>query len=159
MGRPAKKRKYAEAKATRKGELQAEYDFKKAHSITKKPMDFLEEHIEKQIDKTDWIEFSAVVGMTFLVHQIVIKNFMEFVNEITTVTELPQRLFKVTPEIGNIFGISKADVMSGLPIPKGVMEWIVSFAMAYIIIKHGGQLVGLLDKGLVAVVPMLLGVV
>ena len=74
LGRPAKKRCRAEAKATRLGQLQAEYEFKKAHSITKKPEDFLEEQGKKLLDKLDPLETVAIVGMTVLVHGVIISS-------------------------------------------------------------------------------------
>lgn len=158
LGRPAKKRCRAEAKATRLGQLQGEYEFKKAHSIAKKPLDFLEETLKKTIDKIEPFDVAAMVGMTYIVHGI-IAGSPELMEKVK-VLQHPEFLL-----LGG-FGILAAQY---LPLPEGAIKkaveatpdwfvWLESFTIAYIIIKHGGQLVGLLEKGLSSVVPMLLGV-
>jgi len=157
LGRPAKKRCRAEAKATRLGQLQAEYEFKKAHSITKKPYDFIEEQGKKLLDKIEPLDAAAMAGMTYIVHGIIAGS--------------PALMEKVKvlqhPEFMLLGGLGVV-LTQYLPLPEGAIKkaaeatpdwfvWLESFTIAYVIIKHGGQLVGLLDKGLNAVVPLLLG--
>lgn len=157
MGRPAKKKRYAEAKATRKGELQAEYEFKKQHSIIKKPLDFLEENLKGAIAKVEPFDALAMVGMTYIVHGI-IKGSPELMEKVK-VLQYPEFLL-----LGG-FGVVAAQF---LPLPEGALKkaveqtpdwfvWLESFAIAFIIVRHGGQLLGLMDRGLNAVVPLLLG--
>ena len=153
MGRPAKKKKYAEAKATRKGELQAERDFKRKQ----KPEETLQEYLESVMKRLDPFDAVAMVGMTYVVHGI-IKGSPELMEKVK-VLQHPEFLL-----LGG-FGVIAAQY---LPLPEGALKkaveatpdwfvWLESFAIAYIVIRHGGQLVGLLDKGLSAVVPLLLG--
>lgn len=153
MGRPAKKRKYAEAKAARKGELQAERDFRR----TKKPEESLRDYFDKLMERIDPFETAAILGMTFAVHGI-IKGSPELMEKVK-VLQHPEFLL-----LGG-FGVIAAQY---LPLPEGALKkaaeqtpdwfiWLESFAVAYIIIRHGGQLLGLLEKGLSVVVPMLLG--
>jgi hypothetical protein len=162
LGRPAKKRCRAESKATRLGQLQAEYEFKKAHSIAKKPEDFLEEQVKKTLDKlepVDLVDLAAMLGMTYIVHGIIASS-TELMEKVK-VLQHPEFLL-----LGG-FGILAAQY---LPLPEGTLKkvadatpdwfiWLESFTIAYIIVKHGGQLIGLLEKGLGTVVPMLLGVI
>lgn len=185
MGRPAKKRCRAEAKATRLGILQAEYEFEKAHSVTKKPMDFLEGHIEKQIDKTDWIEAGAIGIGTILIHGLVAsdKNLVKHILQtfssaslgigawgITAwLTEEAVMRFMNRSELGAEKEAQRRESLRQTGEPSSEQPktespsipdwqlWAASFFCAYIICKYGGQLVGLLEKGLTSVVPMLLG--
>lgn len=164
MGRPAKKRTYVESKAKRRGELQAEYEFKKAHSIIKKPMDFLEDTIKKTIDKIDVFETAAILGTTFIVHGVIITS-TELLEKVEAYQHQMPEIYKAFPELEKRWkfehGQKESLVTTATNIVEGVpdyMVWLVSFTLAYIIIKHAGSLVGLLDKGITSVVPMLLGV-
>jgi hypothetical protein len=169
LGRPAKKRCRAEAKATRLGQLQAEYQFKKAHSIAKKPEDFLEEQGKKLLDKLDPLETVAIVGMTVLVHGVIISSkplVEKTVQAFTTPEGYLQGFLSaglawvIPPESVPWLGkklVPEAKTLESLGVEEWQI-WVISFTLAYIIIKHSGQLIGLMEKGLGSVVPMLLGV-
>lgn len=153
LGRPAKKRCYAEAKATRKGQLQAELEFHK-----KKPLEeSAKEHIGKMIDRVEPFEVMAIIGTTIIVRGII--SSTPALMEKVKILQHPEFLL-----MGGI-GVLAAQY---LPLPEGKLKeiveetpdwfiWLESFAIAYIVVKHGGQLIGLLDKGLSSVVPLLLG--
>jgi hypothetical protein len=40
-----------------------------------------------------------------------------------------------------------------------IFTWLISFSLAYIIVRHAGQLIGLLDKGIGSVLGLLMGAV
>ena len=115
----------------------------------------ISDHIGKAIDRIDPLEAVAVLGMTIIVKQTL--------DTTATLKEKAQAMFQMHPtELGKLFGVPEIDLLGKpskqlLALPDWSI-WIVSFALAYCIIKFGGQLLGLLDKGLPAVVGMLLGV-
>lgn len=183
MGRPAKKRCRAEAKATRLGQLQAEYEFKKAHSVTKKPMDFLEETVKGTINKIDPLKAVAITGTTVIIHGLIQASDTMLTQIADFVSNIPQFLGGAVIGVAETIFSKASWEAIGVEVHEPKIEepktstpkshyqsileslgisdlyvWIISFALAYIVIEHGGQLIGLLDKGLTSVVPMLLGV-
>lgn len=168
MGRPAKKRTYVESKAKRRGELQAEYEFKKAHSATKKPLDFLEEEGKNLLTKIDPFEAVAVLGTTYLIHGMIRSSddLLKQIGKHPVSLALSDVWLSAFQAVGafketvpltqrNAEDIAYQSVLEGLGITD-LQVWLISFALAYIIIKHAGSLIGLLDKGLMTVVSLLL---
>ena len=158
MGRPAKKRCRAEAKATRLGQLQAEYEFKKAHSIDKKPLDFIVEQGKKLLDRIDPIETAAIIGTTIIVHGLISdnKDWVAKTIEYSKLWSQDQALAFIEDWYAQLTG--KEQKQKNLIEFPDWSVWLVSLSIAYIVIKHGGQLIGLLESGLSSVVPMLLGI-
>jgi hypothetical protein len=158
LGRPAKKRCRAEAKATRLGQLQAEYQFKKAHSIANKPYDFLEEQGKKLLDKIDPVETAAIIGTTIIVHGLISENkaWVAKAIEYSKLWSQDQALAFIEDWYAQLTG--KEQKQKNLIEFPDWSVWLVSLSIAYIVIKHGGQLIGLLEKGLTNVIPLLLGV-
>ena len=157
MGRPRKKSMYVEAKARRKGELQAELEFHR-----RKPLEqSMKEHIGKLIDnfRLDPLEIAAVGGMTFVIHEFIMKT-PELTRKILTGTEFP--FWDVGLIWFNAFGIiNPPEVKTGAQKvlnENAFLIWIVSLALAYIIVHNAGQLIGLLEGGITKIVPFLLGV-
>jgi len=149
LGRPAKKKKYAEAKAVRSGELQAEYQFKKAHSIAKKPLDFIEEHGSKLLDKIEPLEAVAVIGLTVLVKHT-IDSTEELLNKLQVIKSGKMKgllIFRTeaTTKFLEQYGYTAEGRGEGFFTDW--QDWLISFCIAYIIIKHGGQLFGLMKDG------------
>lgn len=168
MGRPAKKRTYVEAKAKRKGELQAEYEFKKAHSTLKKPLEFLEEQGKTLISKIDPFEAAAVLGTTYLVHEMIrgSDDLLKKIGKHPVSIQLSDIWLKAFQAVGAFTetvplsqrkseDVAYQSVLEGLGITD-MHVWLVSFALSYIIVRHAGSLIGLLDKGLMTVVSLLL---
>jgi hypothetical protein len=166
LGRPAKKRKYAEAKAERKGQLQAELEYKRKSEIKnledlpiiKNPIGTITGMVEKEIDHIGWIEAGAIGIGTVIIHGLV-------ASDKNLTTHIIQTFSSATLGLGP-WGIAswltQEAIMKVIPseskkIPDWEL-WAASFFCAYIICKYAGQLVGLLEKGLGNVVPMLLGV-
>lgn len=155
MGRPAKKRKYAEAKATRKGELQAEYEFKKEHSVNKKPLDHLEQYFEGALSRIDPLEAIAVIGTTVLVKSG-IEASTTLSKKVNALTFLP--LFGSAAAFPFELAISWSSAMQQLDTakipPAEWKKWLISFAIAYILIKTNS--LGLLEKSLSEVIAVFL---
>jgi hypothetical protein len=179
LGRPARKKSYAEAKAAERGRIQARVEAER-----KKPLDVsLREHIGKVIDNTnitDIVEVIAAVGLTPVIYNVILSEQKLF-DQVKLIIGMPIALASgnipayVTDVIGLVFGAlswlgvpykekpikpgETPAVTPKVPAEVNYMTWLVSFSIAYIIIKNAGQLIGLLDKGLEKVVPLLLGVV
>jgi hypothetical protein len=153
LPRPAKKRAYWEAKCAEKGRLQARLEMHK-----KKPLDeSAKEHIGKILDNLHIGEISeliAIIGAANIIFDLIMS------------VEAWRTKAQKSP-IGYAI-IGSAYQQSGLfeTVPKELIDkltkdqisvFLTSWTIAYIIIKHGGQLIGLLEKGLTTVIPMFLG--
>lgn len=157
MSNLKKERKYAAAR--KKGELQGEDEFKR----TKKGIMWeVYNHIGKAVDRIDPLKAIAIVGLTPIV-----KMILE-----TTYKTTMQTIFSTAP---SILSLGLWDIFGGVPwlgISKETVEakkeelgeivpdwawWIVAFALSYIIVEHGGSLLGLTEKGLSPIVGMLIG--
>jgi len=114
----------------------------------------IQDHIGKAVDRIDPLEAIAVIGMTIIVKQAL--------DTTAVLKEKAQSMFQLHPtELGKLFGVPEIDLLGKpskelLGLPDWSM-WLVSFALAYCLIKYGGQLIGLLDKGLVPVLTLLMG--
>lgn len=152
MARPAKKRAYWEAKKKRAGELQAEVEAQR-----RKPLDVsAKEHIGKILDnlKIDPIETLAILGMTITVYNIITgtERLMNWV------TNLPNPMPSQFPQAASAAASQVLGTQTNkFIIPNDWNVWLISLSLAYIIVRHAGQLIGLLEKGLSTVIPFLLG--
>ena len=154
MGRPAKKKKRAEAKATRTGELQAEQEFHKAHWIDEikgKLIDYVADNA---------IELVAFGATTYVIHDV-LQSSDEVLGRISALVKKYEG--KTIVQTISPFGLGEIWVREQLagmfPDVYGKQEpaepmktnewflWGVSIALAYIVVKHGGQLLGLLGEG------------
>lgn len=150
MGKPAKKKSRVEAKARRKGELQAEDEKRFAfldgrRKLSSRALSFFE-YVKPQLDVIPkWI---AYVGTAILVKKVIHESdeFMSRVNELigkptgVGITAAPATLLakQLAPKL---FG-EPADIGEGM-LPE-VWEWIISFAIAYIIVEHAGAIISAL---------------
>lgn len=151
MGRPAKRKVYVEEKARRKAQIQAEVEMQR-----KKPFDVsIKEHIGKIIDNTkisDIAEVIAAIGFTPMVENIIKMN--------PDLTGIVKKIFigEVTWPLA-FMGFGGLIPLEAQKKPtESVFTWLLSFSIAYIIVRHAGQLIGLLEKGLTSIVPLLMGV-
>lgn len=174
--RPPKKQKkikkiLKEAEARAQGEILGQY---KAHA--KKPwQESLKEHLGHWIDNIDPLELAAVGALTVVVHEAVLLlddgtkgrilrweiSSMIAGPVFGTLAELTW--FGGTPQIpGGHFertGVTTATpqgtltwiadvVKPGVPVKQQDVwqYWVMSFAVAYLLVKYGGQLIGLLGS-------------
>lgn len=130
-----------EAYGKKLGELKALLHFKK----TKAGMELsFREHLGKIIDRLDVLEAIAILGLTYLIKQVLIENFEDKIAEIATgKTLIPALIRKYTP-----LETLETALKATADIPQiELMEWLLSFCIAYIIIKHGGALFTMLGEG------------
>lgn len=149
MGRPAKKRCYAEAKATRKGQLQAEREMEKNISVEVEAKRFFKDALKK----IEPLEAIAIAGMT-----IIIKGTIDSSEELLEKIKTPLLAVSlISPILVPFLPLALyAQVPEKIRETPEWAEWLLSFAMAYILVRHGGQMFGLLDKGLKQVVSLML---
>jgi len=171
MGRPPVKSTYRVEKAKTRAHIQAEYEMQK-----KKPINVsVKEHIGKLIDsiKIDPLEVAAVLGMTFIVKEVIDgseeliikarakgswlqKNVGTAGTWFAAFTAGPLLLYLTTPSDEDTPEIKALKEAFNSPTTE-MMEWMAAFALSYIIVHNAGQLLGLLEGGITKIVPMLLG--
>ena len=161
LGRPPVKSTKACAMAKRKGELEAETKFYDKQPLTKK----LKRLLWKKIEEVDPIEVAALLAGTYLVKQVI-----EASEEITAIVIAKASYIKNNPKIGGAWALSGiiAGPLGGVistvlmpedPIAKETylkamdtvtvegIEWVLSFVIAYLLVKHGGEIIGMLTDG------------
>lgn len=151
-----------EAEAIAKGTELGKY---KAHS--KKPwQESLKEHLGHWIDGINPLDLAAICATTYLIHGVVITSTTLMQTITNYVTKTPEGIglifgSAVAPFFGipgivvhylqqmiNISNFSKTEQnqIKAFSQTTDFMIWIVSFALAYILIKHGGALIGMLGS-------------
>ena len=161
MGRIPKKTAYWVAKMQEKARLQAQVEMQR-----KKPLDVsIKEHIGKILDNTklsDIAEVAAAIGLTPIV-----KNLIETTASLASKAKslfqaeaafqmLPFTYFGIDPF--SLFGVPGQEKPKKTDITLELFTWLMAFSIAYILVRHAGQLIGLLEKGLTSIVPLLMGV-
>jgi len=121
--------------------LKGELRFKKTQKGLEKSF---REHIGRLIDGLPLLETAAVLAATVL-----IKNCIDGDPNLTERTDVVSiRGMKVflpimqTPSLKGIFGEVTERMAGG--IDPEIFRWVLSFVLAFIIVKYGGQLIGLL---------------
>jgi hypothetical protein len=129
--------------------LKGELRFKKSRQGLEKS---LREHLGKFIDKIEPLELIATLGLTVIVKTILVDHYLERLKILHGLgvagwfAAVPVLITPISPEVPQT-------------ITSEVADWILAFSIAYCIVKYGGQMLGLLEKGLVPVVGMLIGAV
>jgi hypothetical protein len=129
--------------AKRKGELEAETKFYDKQPLTKK----LQRLLWKKLEQIDPIKLGALLATTYAVHGIVITlddntkaKILRW--EVTSIFAGP---LAATLAETTIFGQSFTDQKKS--ITSDINYWILSFVVAYILIEHGGEILGILADG------------
>lgn len=137
MPKPAKKKTKVLAHAKKIGELEAERTFN-AKWTKNRVKAFIIERLTKAIDKIDPLKLFAIVGTTYF-----IKQGIEWTEEMTAVvqkygkTTTPFSFSWVTAHVWDLLGVTERPKDLA---PEEVIQWGLSFVVAYIIIEHGGEL-------------------
>lgn len=160
MGRPPRRTAYVVAKAQEKARLQAQREDHRKKTLEESA----KAHIGKIIDNTkitDIADIVAAIGLTPFVKKIVdtipdaVNIWTRSVGYVAAFEALPVSMLTGWFP----FGQPQSTVEKSKDgLDTNVLGWITSFSIAYIIVRHAGQLFGLLEKGLASIVPMLLGV-
>lgn len=158
MTRPAKKKIMAEAYFRKSAELKATIDRAKKEPIAL----WLKDRVAAMSDNIEPIQGLAVIGMTFVIHGIVLRTE----DVMKTITDPASRgglgiggtagpTGMTQEQINKLFGTTFT-----LPPPQTAQDtweiWAISLAIAYIVVTQAGALVGLLGSGLQQIVPLFL---
>lgn len=134
--------------------LAQEKALQKIHK-TKPFMESVREHIGKAIDRIDPLELAAVLGTTYL-----IKTGIDWSEAALANVDLVGilRFFQFPVPAEGTPETRKDEILKILSNPQAeVIEWLVSFTAAYLIVHHFGELVAAgsnilgLAKGLIGV--------
>ena len=130
------------AEAVKIGSLKAE---NKVHE-SKSMLDSAREHIGKMIDRIDPLEVAAVAGLTFVLHETILStsDLIQKIN--TTIAKNPAYVVGVlNPFAGLMLSLlpkmNFPDELDNIKTPDSFFLWVVSFLLAFIIIRHGAELV------------------
>ena len=155
-----------------KSELQAQKEWNRKQPLFDKIKRFLGEHI-KEIP--EWV---AIAGMTILVKQVIeaseplqakaAEGAVKLAGASADITKLAFE-FQAIPSLVSSLGITVTEtselqkaILEALDSPQAEMlQWLLAFTIAYILVKHMGQIIGLLGDvvgGLTKIVPLLMGV-
>jgi len=164
LGRPAAKRSYAEAKAAEKGRLQAHTEHEaQTFSSSKKTMVWVKQFFEKHVSQIP--KGIAIIGVTYIVKGLIdtdeqlrakYKVFKALTTGVEKATGLPfSYLFSALESFGIPVGLMATQFIPGEMLPEETMteellDWIIAFSLAYIIVEHAGQIIVGLGEGVKA---------
>jgi hypothetical protein len=152
---------YKKAVKLEEGKVQAQMRGLLKWKKSKKGMELsIREHIGKAIDRLNPLDTAVVIAGT-----MVIKGVIDTSAEVTgKISSLWQQwgavgMVGLYQPIWQALEVAKQYGLKGV---SGVwneetFKWALAFFLAYILVKHGGQLMGLLDKGITAIALMMLG--
>ena len=154
---PPKRKKKAKRLEVEAAAVARGTEIGKAQAHRKKSLiESAKEHIGRMIDNTSLLDVAAVATGTILIHGIII-----------TSPELQQRAATLIP-IG-LLGAAGIPWTMGLeqlrawgvfgraePLKDDWPYWIAAFFIAFLLVKNGAQLLGLLDRGIGQIVGMML---
>lgn len=137
------------------------------------------EHIGKLIDKLEPLELVACLGLTLIVKKVIDESevlrgkLKQIAKPAYGIYFVPPEDYVGPPQVGTpsarpsyrVFYPGPRKTEEAAEAYEGLFpdwaDWLISFAIAYCIIKHGGQLLGLMKEGMgtmTSVVGALLGV-
>lgn len=127
------------------GKLKAEEHFAK----TKKgKIRAIKEILTKMLEKIEPVETVAVVGLTIIIKNIIVEFFEDKIVEYTTgkIPFTPMVFMRaVYPKQ---FEIAEEEMKKAFDKPNvEFYEWLFSFSIAFIIVRHGGALFSMLGQG------------
>ena len=151
------------SKAAEKGRLDAqdEHDAKLFSNKGKKHLEAsIANHLGKLIDRIDPFKALAVLATTYAVKTLVIDTTDAILTKITAAIEKPvpfgfgSIMGQYIPYVGEMTKIGEmawerlrtGDVTATVEEKEGAAEWfkwIIAFAVAYMLVEHGGELLGL----------------
>jgi len=143
---PPRKKKKAKRLEIEAAAIARGTELGKVQAHARKPwQESLKEHLGHWIDNIQPIDLAAISAGTWLVHEIIINS--------------PELQAKASQYVlaGSLLGLSGVFLQAGLdvfmptkpkePLPDDWKIWVVSFFVSFIIVRHGGQLLGLMKEG------------
>ena len=140
----------------RVGSLKAE---NKVHE-KKSMLDSAREHIGKMIDRIDPLEVGAVAGLTFVLHETILStsDLLQKIN--VTIARNPAYVVGVlNPFAGLMLAllpkVSFPEELENIKTPDSFFLWVVSFILAFIIIRWGAELLKGGVSGVASLLPLI----
>lgn len=157
MGRPPVKSSKAVAAAQTKGRLEAETKFWDKQPLTKK----LKRLLWRKLEEIEPIKIAALLGTTYFVHETLL-TLDSVVNRVSQVLKSPKAALTAAgweymlapfsfaalpflPLFGTMIGSETIDIKK-TQTPELIL-WLLSFIIAYMLIEHGGEVLGMLLGG------------
>ena len=154
---PPKRKKKAKRLEVEAAAVARGTELGKAQAHKKKSLvESAKEHISRMIDQCSLLDVAAVAAGTLVIHGIIINS-----------PELKQKALNLIP-IG-LLGAAGIPFTMGLeqlqawgvfgkaePLKDDWPYWIAAFFIAFVVVRNGGQLLGLLDKGIGEIVGLML---
>jgi len=159
LGRPPVKSTKACAMAKRKGELEAETKFWDKQPLTKK----LKRLLWKKLEEVDPVKIAALIGTTYLIHETLL-TCDSVVNRISTVLKSPKAALTAAgweymlapfsfaalpflPLVSTMIGSSTLEQDITKTHTPEIIIWLLSFVIAFMLIEHGGEVMGMIIGG------------
>ena len=150
---PPKRKKKAKRLEIEAAAVSRGTEIGKAQAHKKKSLvESAKEHLGRMIDNTSLLDVAAVAAGTLFIHGIIINS-----------PDLQSKALKLVP-IG-VLGLAGVPYTMAWeyffpgkaePLKDDWPYWIAAFFIAFLLVKNGGQLLGLLDRGIGQVVGMML---
>jgi hypothetical protein len=155
---------YKKAVKLEEGKVQAQMRGLLKWKKSKKGMELsIREHIGKAIDRLNPLDVAAVIAGTIIIKPI-LDSSTEVVGRVANLWKYYGAELRPIWETGIQPIWQKGAEQWGVLAPptagiwnEEVFKWCLAFFLSYMIVKYGGQLMGLLDKGISAIALMLLG--
>lgn len=110
-------------------------------------------HFGKAVDRIDPMETVATIGLTILIKQL-IDTSEDIRGQIKSIGGLYGEYYLFGQRgtwlriVANVIGLKEADAEKYEGFFPDYMDWLIAFTLAYIIIRHGGSLFGLMKEGM-----------
>ena len=150
---PPKRKKKAKRLEVEAAAVARGTEIGKAQAHKKKSIiDSMKDHVGHMIDQCSLLDVAAVAAGTLVIHGIIINS-----------PELQSKALTLVP-IGvlGLAGVPYTMVWQQLfpgqaePLKDEWPYWIAAFFVAFVVVRNGGQLLGLLDKGIGQIVGLML---
>lgn len=145
-GKPPKRlTDYAKQVKLKKGLITAEFNaIEKFKNSPKGFMRSLKDHFGKAVDRVEPLELFAVVGMTFIVKSAIDKS-----EELRGALKVSKSYWSGSIGIKKVAAVAEAyEISKQIDGYEGMFpdwtDWLISFAIAYVLVHHAGAILGLL---------------
>ena len=150
---PPKKKKKAKCLEVEAAAVARGTEIGKAQAHKKKGLiESAKEHVGRMIDQCSLLDVAAVAAGTLVIHGIII-NSPELQTKALTLVPIGVLGLAGVPYtmVWQQFFPGKAE-----PLKDDWPYWIAAFFIAFILVRNGAQIIGLLDKGIGQIVGLML---
>lgn len=120
----------------------------------------IKESIIQWIKTIDPLEVTAIGGLTLIVHNFMINTpkILEGISNTLNLLAIPVPILPLLELTGLVPKNLGADQWKEILKNNEVIVWLVAFSLAYVMVRHAGALIGLVNGGIDKIVPFLLGI-